>query len=207
MLKIYAADITPLYDPVCFESKLRLLHADRRETIFKYRRKEDRCRSVAAGLLLREALLREGISYEHAVFIKGAKGKPCLSDAAVSFNLSHAGERAVCAVSDRGIGVDVESLSRFAGQRHKAQRIANKILNEQEYHAWEQNCSEEELVRIWTKKESCSKLTGEGLSADFSRIDTVHGAFYQERELPGGYYVSVCTQQRMEPASWVMVEL
>jgi len=65
--------------------------------------------------------------------------------------------------------------------------------------------------RSWSvsgrKKESCSKLTGEGLSADFSRIDTVHGAFYQERELPGGYYVSVCTQQRMESASWVMVEL
>lgn len=207
MLKIYVADITPLYDTACYRQKMELMHEKRREKILKFRSEGDRCRGLAAGLLLREALLGEGISYDDAVFTLGVSGKPRLSDAAVSFNLSHAGKRAVCAVSDHEVGVDIERLSRFEKAGERVQRIAHKILSARERELWENNSSSEELVRLWTKKESYAKLTGEGIACDFSEIDTAEGAFYQEREVTGGYYVSVCTGLRSDTAQWVTVDL
>jgi 4'-phosphopantetheinyl transferase len=193
MLKVYLADIGPLREKALFEEKLKLIRGERRERLLRYHASDDRCRGLAAGLLLKKALEQENISYDEAVFICGKNGKPYLQDSAVFFSLSHAGEWAACAICDCEIGIDVERLSRFDGQEQRMGRIAERILTPQELKLWQSARSGEALVRLWTQKESYIKYTGEGLACDLSGIDTLQGLFFQHIEMLRGYDISVCS--------------
>jgi 4'-phosphopantetheinyl transferase len=192
MLKIYQVNITPLYNESVFSDKMKMVRAERQKKILACRAKEDRCRSLAAGLLLRMALSHEGVSYMEAEFSYGDSGKPYLKDSDLFFSRTHAGEMAVCALADREVGADIEQLSRFAGQETKAARIARRIMTEEELRLWKEEPTGEELVRIWTRKESYAKYTGEGLSCDFAHFDTNRDAVYEYPEVPEGYFLSVC---------------
>lgn len=204
MLKIYIADCTPLQEQVLFEKKMILAGEERRRRILSFQSKADQRRALAATLLLRAALETEGISYENSSFSKRANGKPCLCGGELYFNLSHAGERAMCVVADCEVGADIESLARFEGLDQRAQRIARRCLTQEE-QKWLENAKNfsEELIRLWTKKESYVKLTGEGLSCDFSTVDTLHQAFYVQRGLAGGYCATVCTWEACDRAVWM----
>jgi 4'-phosphopantetheinyl transferase len=194
MLKVYLMDIEPLLDEAVFEEKLRLVRPERQERIAKFRAREDRCRSLAAGLLLKEAFEEAGISYEKAEVSYGKNGKPYLSQAEGSrfyFSLSHAGSVAVCAVGDREIGADIERLDRFDGKEQQTFRIARRIMTERELELWRENPTGEALVKLWTKKESYAKFTGEGLSCDFSSVDTTTDLKFTHPEAPKGYALSV----------------
>jgi 4'-phosphopantetheinyl transferase len=192
MLKVYQMNIAPLRDEAVYNEKLKLVHPRRREKLGAYRAKDDRCRGLAAGLLLSEALAKEGISYLEESFSYGASGKPYLRDRELCFSLTHAGEMAVCALADSEVGADIEQLSRFAGQEERMERIARRIMTEEEWQIWQKAPSGEALVRLWTKKESYAKYTGAGLSCDFSAIDTIHGAVYQHPQAPEGYMLTIC---------------
>jgi 4'-phosphopantetheinyl transferase len=195
MLKYYQMNIAPLRDEAVFWKKIRLVRPGRREKILACHAQDDRCRSLAAGLLLIEALRQEGISYADASFSYGKNGKPFLRDGGIHFSLSHAGELAFCALSDCEVGADIEQLSRFDGKEAggRMERIARRILNEEEWQLWDQDPSGEALVLLWTEKESYVKYTGEGRSRDFSSVDTLHGAEFSHPEVPEGYVCSVCT--------------
>ena len=105
--------------PVCFqrpeeeENSLSLLVESRREKVRTIKGKENRSRSIAAGLLLRHMLLEEQIPYAEESFGLEGHGKPRLKKDGVFFNLSHAGAYAVGALSDVPVGVDVEQQNRF----------------------------------------------------------------------------------------------
>jgi 4'-phosphopantetheinyl transferase len=194
MLKIYRMNIEPLLDEAVFEEKLRLVRPERQERIAKFRSVEDRCRSLAAGLLLKEAFKEAGISYEKAQISYGKNGKPYLfpnEGSRLYFSLSHAGSVAVCAVSDREIGVDIERLDRFDGKVEQTIRIARRIMTEREWELWQENPTGEALVLLWTKKESYAKFTGEGLSCDFSSVDTSLDLKFTHPGAPKGYALSV----------------
>jgi phosphopantetheinyl transferase len=62
----------------------------------------------------------------------------------------------------------------------------------EEWQLWQKNPTGEALVRLWTKKESCAKYTGAGLSCDLTTIDTLHGAVFHHPEVPEGYDLSIC---------------
>jgi 4'-phosphopantetheinyl transferase len=192
MLKVYLKNIAPLRDEAVFEENMKLVRAERQERIRAFRAVDDRCRGLAAGLALREALEQEGISYRDASFSYGTSGKPYLRGRELYFSLSHAGELAVCVLSDGEVGADIELLSRFDGRKAQMERIARKIMTEEEWQLWQKNPSGEALVRLWTKKESCAKYTGAGLSCDFAAIDTIRGASYEHPAVPEGYFLSVC---------------
>jgi 4'-phosphopantetheinyl transferase len=192
MLKVYLKNIAPLRDEAVFEEKIKLVHGARQEKLRSYRAVDDRCRGLAAGLALREALEQEGVSYREASFFYGASGKPYLRRPELYFSLTHAGELAVCVLSDHEVGADIEQLSRFDGREAQMERIARKIMTEEEWQLWQKNPSGEALLRLWTKKESYAKYTGAGLSCDFATIDTIRGASYAHPEVPEGYFLSVC---------------
>jgi 4'-phosphopantetheinyl transferase len=192
MLKVYLADITPFRNPQYFDQKQPLVRTERRKKIAGYRSPEDRARGLAAGILLKEALEKEGISYETAVFAYEENGKPYLKDAAVFYSISHAGELAVCVVSDRRVGADVERLSRFDGKRARMEQVARRVLTGEEWQAWNRNPTGEALVTLWTKKESYVKYTGKGLSCDFSAVDTLNGACFVSPAIRPDYALSIC---------------
>lgn len=96
---------------------------------------------------------------------RGPMGKPCFPDLPdVHFNLSHSGELALCAFSDRPVGVDIEQV------RPHRDGLPRYVLSDREYRwflarggGWELLC------RLWTRKESWVKRTG-GSIAGPSRI-------------------------------------
>ena len=202
MVKLYYAKITKLYDEKCFEEKIRQIKEKRQVRILEHCQKKDRCRSLAASLLLKKALEEEGICYEETCFTKEQGGKPKLLQNGLFFNLAHAQEMAVCVISDQQVGVDVERRDRMEGKEQKRKlQIAKKILTPEEWKLWEKaGCQTEELISVWTKKESYVKMTGKGLTENLTTVDTLSNAFYQQILVDDGYVISVCTALENERA-------
>lgn len=211
MLKLYQADIRPLFSEAVFEEQLKQVNEQRRAKVLRCKRKEDKCRSLAAGLLLRYGLLQEGIDYDKAEFGKNAHGKPMLVSAVpteqpLCFSLSHAGDYAVAAFSHQEVGVDVEKCRmRFDGEEGQVHmmRIAEKSFTQREQERLKRLSGKERIMEftgIWTKKESYAKAAGCGLQMDFSDIDTDHDGCYHGITIEQQYCVSVCTfTEEQEP--------
>lgn len=166
--------------PQNFEYRFWQMHPGRQEKIRKCRQKEDQKRSLLAGVLLRHALLEEGIDYTNAVFGENAYGRPVIENTdGIYFSLSHAGACAVCAISDSPIGVDIESADKVLfqnGQEKRLSVLAKKAFSENEYKVFasaDESGRNELFLRYWTQKESCSKACGKGMAMDFSKIDTI----------------------------------
>ena len=202
MVKLYYAKITKLYDEKCFEEKIRQIKEKRQVRILEHCQKKDRCRSLAASLLLKKALEEEPICYEETCFTKEQGGKPKLLQNGLFFNLAHAQEMAVCVISDQQVGVDVERRDRLEGKEQSRKlQIAKKILTPEEWKLWEKaGCQTEELISVWTKKESYVKMTGKGLTENLTTVDTLSNAFYQQILVDDGYVISVCTALENERA-------
>lgn len=196
MVKLYYAKITNLYDEKCFEEKIKQVKEKRQVRIFEYCQKKDRCRSLAASLLLKMALEREGICYDEVCFAQKTGGKPyLLLQSGLFFSLAHAQEMAVCVIADQEVGVDVERKDRLTGKKEEQKlKIAKKMLTPEEWKQWEkEEYRTETLISIWTKKESYVKMTGRGLTVKLMTIDTLSNAFYQQMLLDDMYILSVCT--------------
>ncbi len=109
---------------------------------------------------------------------KGEHGKPAFADTSLpGFSLSHSGRAAVCALSDRGpVGVDV--------QEHREIRGVSDIdgIAARFFHPLEQELLSSEkdpamrrrlFFTIFSCKEACVKMTGQGMSEDFREFYTV----------------------------------
>jgi phosphopantetheine--protein transferase-like protein len=131
-------------------------------------------RFAAGRVFLRRVLARErGISPTQVALHYGPHGKPYLRTGATPlwFNLSHAGETAVLAISNLDeVGIDIEKLE----NSNACDDIAEVILSPKELHRLNiRRGSNErhELLRYWTAKEAYLKLIGTGLSFDPRRIE------------------------------------
>lgn len=155
--------------PFCPRVELeRFLAPEERERAGRFRFVRDRERFVASHGLLRLVLSRylacepQLVSYAY-----GPQGKPAVRPAAAGkqlrFNMAHAADLAVYAVSrEYELGVDVECLRPLADR----DAMAHSIMTPREitcYQALPLAQQEEAFYRTWTGKEAYLKATGEGL--------------------------------------------
>lgn len=151
-----------------WQSALSLLSAQRREQVLKFKYEQGRRTCAAAYLLLCEGLRKEYGIEEPPVFEYGEHGKPrIVGHADIHFNLSHCREAALCVVSDRPVGVDVESIRSFK------ESLVNYTMSDAEItriHAAER--PEVEFIRLWTMKEAVLKLAGTGITNDLKTVLT-----------------------------------
>lgn len=142
-------------------SPQRLAHATR------YRHEIDRRLSLAVYMLLCEALRNEYGITEPPLFDFGPHGKPVLRNHPdIHFNLSHCRRAALCVVSDRPVGCDIEDvpaeldldICRYCSNDVE---IADILASD--------NPPLEFFTR-WTRKEAYLKRTGEGLTNHLSEI-------------------------------------
>ena len=117
-----------------------------------------------AELTAKGSLSDQGFQYQDIQafsalrFGQGEHGKPYLPDyPQVHFNLSHSGNRVMCAVSAHACGCDVEQIS------HKKKQIDMVIRCLAESEQRLAAVSAVHFYRIWTLKESILKLSGEGI--------------------------------------------
>ena len=101
-----------------------------------------------------------GADPEDLTFSKNDHGKEYINDKNIYFNVSHTSGLVCSAVSDSEVGVDCETLREIDWQA-----LSERYFTEAERAVINGSPEPEcEFFRIWTKKESYVKYTGEGLS-------------------------------------------
>ena len=108
---IYLNDDIEHFD---WEAALPLLSEQRREQCLKFKHDQGRKTCAAAYLLLCEGLRQEYGITEPPVFEYGEHGKPFIvGHPGIFFNMSHCKEAAICVLSDKPVGVDIEPEVEF----------------------------------------------------------------------------------------------
>lgn len=150
MIKIMVTDVDKLKDNECYDKIYASLSDERKKKADGIKNALKRRQSVSAGWLLRQAekwfweeQAEDGIS-------------------ACYTNLSHSGSIAACIVADEAVGVDLEAAGRMREQ------VVERCFTEEEEKQLSMTKTEKEqeelFTRLWTKKESAAKLTGEGIA-------------------------------------------
>lgn len=166
-MEIYVAKISDTMEEF---GKKKLLHNQLAQLMPLFRiEKAQACSSVAerersltAGLLLGYCMRKRGISLEETpCFDKYGKLYFPRTDG-FYVNLSHGGNYAVCAMDTNPVGVDIESVRQYK------KNVAERICTSAELQSLLVLKKEEEknqiFTKLWTRKESMAKLSGEGLA-------------------------------------------
>lgn len=205
MIQVYLAETEHLQDPKEYPHLLDIFPKDRRKKILAYSRSESRIQSYGASLLLYRVLQEHGETMENIFY--GEHGKPLIDG--LFFNVSHSGERVMCAVSSEAVGCDIEKIKEGENLEQRLEKVAKRFFAEREVQKLE-HASEEErktaFYQIWTMKESYVKMTGEGLTIplDCIEFDLDNGNVYRDGERcqcvvnaweSDGYWMSVCGRE------------
>lgn len=154
MVELFAADIRQIAPRA--EELVALLDFERQARVRAFGDSRSALLTLAAGLLLYAIF---GEQARGARFERGRRGKPHLADRA-PFNITHAGDYAVLALSAQTVGVDLERF-RPIDWRRIAERFFHPI--ERAFLASSSE-PEKDFFRIWTLKESYLKAEGTGFS-------------------------------------------
>lgn len=120
-----------------------------------------------SGALLTESVRRVWGTLCLPPISRGEYGKPYFPDCPQwQFSLSHSGPLALCALSDRPVGADIELI------RPRGRALLERALTEEE-RTW---CLGQEepwrgFCALWTRRESLCKQTGRGLTLPVREIE------------------------------------
>lgn len=189
-----------------FADWLSRLPGKRQAEILARTVREDRERSLCGEVLARVLLSRELRCPLSAVpLCRGAHGKPVLKDNTnLFYNISHSGDYAVCVVSKRPIGIDIEQVRAYKP------KLARRVCSEEELTLLAQSKDPARMFcRLWTLKESFVKCTGTGISVPLREISfafSPQGAVFSNQkgvqflsmEVWDGYWMAVCVKRAFE---------
>ena len=174
-----------------------LLSPKRREKVTRLKPKEKKAQSIGVELLLRNAVMDETGKNEMVMWDTDENGKLYLTKhPEIHVNLSHSGDYAVCAISTKPVGIDIQHCAPYDG-------MINRFLHADEIKYIETSADEASaFYEVWTKKESLFKACGKGISAGLNTVsvltDTVSydGKKYPFREytLLDDYKFFVCLE-------------
>ena len=195
MIRLYAVNILPLKNVMCFEACYVRSSKERQEKADVLQMPSDKARCIAAGLLLEYAYEKFRIEKTKELanansfgYVKnlslfpekmpkireGLRGKPEFEwpgecGAEWHFNLSHSGNYVICAMADFEVGADIQSRTRVRDS------VLRKFFSEEEQRRVEA-CGDDEVLRekvfaqIWSPKEAETKLTGRGIGQMVSQM-------------------------------------
>ena len=163
----------------------------RREQALKFKHEQGQRLCVLAYQLLKRGLREEYGITENPLFEYNEHGKPSIiGHPEICFNLSHCKEAAVCAISSRPVGVDVESI------REYKESLVRYTMNDLEISLIESDPSPDVMfIRLWTMKEATLKLSGRGISNNMKEVVDTDKLDYISVELPH-YVYTVCQQKK-----------
>ena len=162
---IYALDSGLLNESDIFGRWYNTMPEYRRAKIDSFRFDKDKKLSLAAGILAYKALSEAGVDQSEVVFAEYSK--PMVKDKEVYFNLSHSGDYAVCALSDKPVGVDIQKLRPFADN---LVRFVYSPQEKQFVESFPEAERDREYTKLWTVKESIMKYLGTGISVGAKKI-------------------------------------
>ena len=124
--------------------------------------------------------------------VDGPDGKPALADPVLSFNISHAGEWLLIAISrPRRLGVDVEQIRPDRDVR----AVTEELLDAADRDAVTRAAGQEGVrafFRHWTRYEALVKARGDGLVVPLRGLAEVAAGFeVRELDVTRGYVAAV----------------
>lgn len=205
MLKCCYYEVSELAQQELFHRALsRLVWSERAEKVSRFRFDKDKCLCLGAGLVA-EHMLREAGADDLSLALS-QHGKPYLANHDnIFFNISHDGELAVCAVSDREVGVDVQKKTAYDP------KVAQRVFTESEIVFIESSKDRDEtFTKLWVRKESIIKLLGVGFLCDPKKYSTIEnsGKHCFSEFMTGDHYICVCSgkEQQAEFSAWSFSE-
>ena len=165
---------------------LEEISEQRREQALKFKFELGQRLCVLAYQLLKKGLREAYGITENPVFDYNEHGKPSIvGHPEIFFNLSHCKEAAICVISDKPVGVDIESI------REYKESLVRYTMNDDEVREIEAaEHPDVAFIRLWTMKEATLKLIGTGISDDIKHaIDSAKKYTTVERQR---YIYTVC---------------
>ena len=195
-----------LFDDMSFctdsevERMIALVPEPRRSQALAFKHTFGRFACLKSYLMLAELLQKEFGLNDFRVEV-GEHGKPFLADHPdICFNISHCRNAIAVAVSDRPVGIDVESLRCFGDG------LLDKTMNDSEKaEILESANPEETFAAYWTRKEAVFKLMGTGIT------DNLHGILTDKTmtdtviNREKGYAASVAVNSMDGPARFYLL--
>lgn len=171
--KVYIINTDLLLDPEIYSFWYDKMPDYRKKKIDAYIPDTSKRLSLGAGIALNKALEDIGITQYEVIL--NEHEKPYLKEYEdIFFNLSHSGNVAICAISDRELGADVQQLKTFSDS------LIKRAFDEREISYIESTYKEASeksraYTKLWTIKESVMKYYSSGLSMDPIKIHVDFG--------------------------------
>lgn len=148
------------------DEALARISEQRRNQALQFSHEAGRRQCVAAYLLLKKGLETEYGITENVEFGYEKGGKPYIKGhETIHFNLSHSRTAVACAIHNKPVGIDIETVRPFKDS------LARHVLSQSEYEKATVSADPAyEFTRLWTMKESLLKLIGCGLRADLQSL-------------------------------------
>ena len=159
MLKMFYCDVENMSDAE-FQRLYYKSDERRKAKVDRLRKRPAKKLSVAAGDLLRKAIAEEfNINASELRFRSGKNGKPYVENAKVEFSISHSENIAVCVLSDKPVGIDIEYI------RDVNVNVARRLFtqDEQNYVFEKWPLVKQRFFEVWTRKEAYVKMLGKGV--------------------------------------------
>ena len=206
MLKSYFINVKDIDFEENKEFLLSLVDEKKREKALRFKRNEDRVRTLIGDILVRVILCRDfnyknkDIVYEYNEF-----KKPFLKgNTKIHFNISHSKDYVATAFDDEEIGIDVEEIKEM-----EYEDIVKRFFTDYEYK-WIMEQEEEDRLqcfyKLWTLKESYVKFKGQGMKISFNSFkfdvdyknnicklaDNDEQIFFENYTIGNSYELSLC---------------
>lgn len=129
------------------------------------------CSLFAELIVRRHISLETGIHPSSVEIVRSRNGKPrAVGYDEFHFSVSHKGTAVCVEFSPSPIGIDIEAAVR------PNLRVAERYFTKNELAAMSKAEDKAEIFfTVWTRKEAYSKMTGQGLSCGFERVETLGG--------------------------------
>jgi len=183
-------------DSALLQRALSLCSEKRQMRVERIKTAEKQAESIAAGLLLRYCLLKNGYDDSDVCFSKS--GKPYIDGDPIYFGLSHSGEYAACITDENPVGIDIQRIVKI-----KDRTLARFCTEKEAEYLSKSKDADTDAVKIWALKESYLKASGcsttEAFSTEFSfeNCGSVTGPSGFNFELIyeiNGYVIAVCSK-------------
>lgn len=160
MLKLYHYNVSKMSEAE-FQELYYKGDIIRKAKVDRLRKRPAKRLSIAAGELVRKAISKEfNIDAKDIRFRTGKNGKPYVENVEVEFSISHSGDIAVCAISDKPVGIDIERIKDV--NINAAKRLFT--ADEQNYVFEKWGFAKQRFFEVWTRKEAYVKMLGKGIS-------------------------------------------
>ncbi len=198
MLRIYFYQLNREDLTTNRERYLSLLPPWRAESCHRMKFERGKLQQLAAGMLLRHALQKEGMELMKVPVSKNEHGKPMIDG--IYFNLSHSDDYITAAVADCPVGIDVETKT------DPELKITRRFYSPEEQDAVRRAADpQKEFRRIWTRKEAYVKCVGTGLAGeicDIPSLPEMSGDYHlMTLRVEEGYALSIVFRRRKKSES------